>query len=79
MANSKPVEPSPIHPECIFPKSCAIREFTGDGVSVGRCWFHVGDNDVCPRHGDVREVMTRHRETGKLTDDPRRAGGAVGK
>jgi hypothetical protein len=49
--------------------SCAIRERTGDGVSVGRCWFHVGDNDVCPRHGDVKVAMAHYRATGKLTDE----------
>lgn len=50
-----------------FPRSCAVNEETGDGVPVGRCMFFVGDNDQCPRHGDVGEVMRRYRETGKLT------------
>jgi len=51
------------------PKACAVRERTGDGVSVGRCCFHVGNDDVCPRHGNVSAAMARYRETGKLTDE----------
>ena len=53
------------------PRNCAVRERTADGVSVGRCWFYVGDTDVCPRHGDVSEVMRVYRETGNLGEDPR--------
>jgi len=52
-------------------KNCAIREFTGGGVSVGRCMCYVGADYMCPRHGDVREVQARYKATGKLTDDPR--------
>lgn len=50
---------------------CAIREFTADGVNVGRCYHFVGRGTVrtCPRHGNVTEVQRRYRETGKLTDD----------
>lgn len=51
--------------------NCAIREFTGDGVSVGRCWHHVKDGQ-CPRHGDVRAVQDHYIRTGELTDDRRR-------
>ena len=50
-----------------FGKNCAVNEQTADGVVVGRCWHHVGDEDVCLRHGNVKEVMKRYRETGKLT------------
>ena len=56
--------------EPIAPNNCAVRERTGDGVSVGRCWFHAPD-DVCPRHGDVSEVQSVFRETGSLGEDPR--------
>lgn len=49
--------------------NCAIRECTGDGVYVGRCWFTLKD-DVCPRHGDVSAVMVKYRETGELTNEP---------
>ena len=42
--------------------SCTIIERTGDGVSVGRCWFYC-PNGVCPRHGDVTKYL------GKLTDE----------
>jgi hypothetical protein len=49
--------------------ACAVRERTADLVSVGRCWFNLEPGDVCPRHGDVREVMQRYRSCGKLTDE----------
>ena len=52
-------------------KNCAIREFTGDCVSVGRCWYYVGDNFICPRHGDVRLVQEYFALTHQLTDDPK--------
>lgn len=51
------------------PRSCAINEQTGDGVSVGRCWFYVDDDGCCPRHGDVKAVMTHYNKTGKLTKE----------
>lgn len=50
------------------PYNCAIIERTGDGRRVGRCWFS-SPNDVCPRHGDVKEVMERYRASGLLTDE----------
>jgi len=55
----------------MFDQNCAIREFTADGVSVGRCWFYVGYNDYCPRHGDVHKIQEKYRLTGFLTDDPK--------
>ena len=36
-----------------FPDNCNIMEYTGDGVPVGRCWFHL-EEGVCPRHGKVK-------------------------
>lgn len=48
--------------------ACAVRERTADGVSVGRCWFHVVDGK-CPRHGDVSEVQAEYARTGRLTDE----------
>jgi hypothetical protein len=48
--------------------ACAVREYTADLVSVGRCWFNVQDGK-CPRHGDVREVQRKFVETGRLTDE----------
>lgn len=54
-------------------RNCAIREFTADGVSVGRCWYFVGDENRCPHHGDVTEAQKLYRETGKLTNDPTRS------
>ena len=49
-------------------RACAVNERTGNGVSVGRCWFNVVDGR-CPRHGDVTEVQTKYAKTGKLTDE----------
>ncbi len=53
------------------PNHCAIREFPGDGISVGRCWHHVPDRK-CPRHGDVRAVQDHYARTGELTDERKR-------
>lgn len=52
----------------INPDSCPIRERTGDGVSVGRCWSYCKDG-VCPRHGDVTGPMAEYRASGRLTDE----------
>jgi hypothetical protein len=57
-----------MHRDCCFPDSCPINERTGDGISVGRCWFHL-DNGACPRHGDVSEAVKRYRASGLLTDE----------
>lgn len=54
--------------EPMAPNNCAIRERTGDGTSVGRCWHAVKDGQ-CPRHGDVRAVQDHYRRTGELTDE----------
>lgn len=59
--------------EDVFLRNCAVRERTADGVSVGRCWFYVGAECVCPRHGDVRKVQAHYATTGKLSEDPRGA------
>jgi hypothetical protein len=50
------------------PNACPIRERTGDGRPVGRCWYHC-PGDVCPRHGDVSGPLTEYRATGRLTDE----------
>ena len=50
------------------PTACAVRERTADGVSVGRCWFHV-EAGRCPRHGDVSKVQDEYARTGRLTDE----------
>lgn len=49
--------------------NCAILERTGDGRAVGRCWFYVGEDCVCPRHGDVVAVQEHYAKTGELTDE----------
>ena len=54
-----------------LPDNRAVRERTGDGVSVGRCWFYVGKTMVCPRHGDVRVIQDHFIKTGNLSEDPR--------
>jgi hypothetical protein len=50
------------------PTACAVRERTGDGRSVGRCWFHVKGGE-CPRHGDVSKVQAEYARSGRLTDE----------
>jgi len=47
--------------------NCPINEQTGDGVSCGRCWFHLPDGKTCPRHGDVADEVRRFKETGHTT------------
>lgn len=53
----------------LMPYNCAVREFTADGVSVGRCWHYVGLERTCPRHGDVSVVQDHYAATGELTDE----------
>lgn len=49
-------------------QNCAVNEVTGDDVHVGRCYFHL-DNNVCPRHGDVKLVQDYFVVTGRLTSE----------
>jgi hypothetical protein len=49
-----------------FDTNCPISEVTADGTPCGRCWYWCRDG-ICPRHGDVKEAITKHLETGKLT------------
>jgi hypothetical protein len=35
-----------------FTGNCPVRQHTGDGAFVGRCW-HSTYGGVCPLHGDV--------------------------
>jgi hypothetical protein len=49
-------------------RTCPVRERTGDGTPVGRC-FHFCPNNVCPRHGDVSAPLALYRETSALTDE----------
>jgi hypothetical protein len=53
----------------ISPDACAVNERTGDGRSVGRCWFDTKPDGRCPRHGDVRAVQNNYKATGRLTDE----------
>ena len=53
----------------IFTGNCPIRERTADGISVGRCWYHLPDKKTCPRHGDVSAAVEHYKETGELTDE----------
>jgi len=54
----------------LSPKNCAVRQRDGDGNSLGRCSYY-SENDICPCHGDVREVMEHYRKTGELGEEPR--------
>lgn len=49
-----------------FAGNCPVRQFTADGVNVGRCWHYIGDTQICPVHGDVSEAVKR---LPKLTDE----------
>lgn len=51
--------------------NCAVRQYTADGVNVGRCWHYVRDGR-CPIHGDVTSVQAHYAATGKLTDERKR-------
>ena len=55
-------------PPRAFADNCPIREYTADGVSVGRCWMWLGGTKFCLRHGNVTEAV---QHSGELTDDPR--------
>lgn len=50
----------------ITPNNCPIIEQTADGCWVGRCCFFCQE-DICPRHGDVKDELKRYRATGQLT------------
>lgn len=50
------------------PTVCAVREYTADLKSVGRCYFQVIDGQ-CPRHKDVVKVQEKYAATGRLTDE----------
>jgi hypothetical protein len=54
----------------IWSRNCPIRERTGDGISVGRCWFYVGEALICPRHGDVSRAVRHYEATGELSEEP---------
>ncbi len=47
--------------------NCPINEQTGDGATVGRCWFALMDGRTCPRHGDVAAEVQTFEATGKTT------------
>ncbi len=53
----------------IFPGNCPIRERTGDGISVGRCW-HALAGGHCIRHGDVSAQVEEYVRTGRLQEKP---------
>lgn len=42
--------------EPVFTGNCYVRQHTGDGHFVGRC-YHSTYNDVCPVHGNVGEWL----------------------
>jgi len=44
------------------PNNCPVMERTGDGRLAGRCWFWLGANDTCPRHGKINFRPTPPKE-----------------
>jgi hypothetical protein len=50
------------------PNNCAIAEYTGDRVGIGRCWHWLTEG-VRPRHGNVAEAQRAYVETGAITRD----------
>lgn len=50
-----------------FENNCPINEMSSDGRMFGRCWFYLGPNKTCPRHGDVSKAVEKYTATGKLT------------
>lgn len=51
--------------------NCPVLERTADGTSVGRCWFHLTDEYICPRHGNVFKEVEAYKSSGELQKDPR--------
>lgn len=43
-------------PEPEFTGNCMVRQYTGDGDSVGPCWYATYDGQ-CPLHGDVSDYL----------------------
>ena len=41
----------------LFPCNCPVIEFTADGERMGICTFYIGTRKICPRHGDLNEVL----------------------
>lgn len=53
----------------LFDRNCAVRQRTGDGKSVGRCWHYTDEADgnlTCPFHGDVTKIQEHFVSTGEL-------------
>lgn len=46
---------------------CPIMEQMADGKKIGRCWLHLKDSKLCPRHGDVSKAVDLYKKTGRLT------------
>ena len=46
------------------PNNCPVLEFTADGECVGTCTFYIGTKKICPRHGDLSEVLKRDKGEG---------------
>lgn len=51
-----------------FTGNCLVREFTGDGVYVGPCWYSTYDGE-CPRHGVVGRYLEGGRDQGAWPRD----------
>jgi len=53
------------------PRNCAVRERTGDSVSVGVCSFYLVDGTTCPRHGQVKELTREPKPQVEPSSPPR--------
>lgn len=68
----------PAAPAPVLTGNCPIREHTGDGAYVGRCYFATYDH-ICPRHGlledypdnDDRAVDPRERRFNRIAQKNR--------
>ncbi len=47
--------------------NCPIMEQTADGVTCGRCWYHLAGGDVCERHGFVGPEVAKYNSSGLTT------------
>jgi hypothetical protein len=53
----------------IMPECCPVREHTADKKSVGRCWYHLKEGHICPRHKNVDLAVKMFKESGEMTND----------
>jgi hypothetical protein len=64
---AKPLTSEQVRAKYGFTGNCPVRQRTGDGASVGRCW-HSTYGGICPSHGNVSAYLT-DPDTGRCTVD----------